>query len=84
MGRGSAVSAENPLTPEGEADEYFCPICGIGLAQSNFDTPEKDYYCPSAAREIGVTRERIRQIEAKTLSKLRHPSRARKLRDYLA
>jgi RNA polymerase primary sigma factor len=33
-------------------------------------------------REIGVTRERIRQIEAKTLSKLRHPSRARKLRDY--
>ena len=34
-------------------------------------------------REIGVTRERIRQIEAKTLSKLRHPSRAQKLRDYL-
>jgi RNA polymerase primary sigma factor len=33
-------------------------------------------------REIGVTRERIRQIEAKTLSKLRHPSRAQKLRDY--
>jgi RNA polymerase primary sigma factor len=34
-------------------------------------------------REFGITRERIRQIEAKTLSKLRHPSRARKLRDYL-
>ena len=34
-------------------------------------------------REIGVTRERIRQIEAKTLSKLRHPSRARRFRDYL-
>ncbi|MFA5889980.1 MAG: RNA polymerase sigma factor RpoD [Actinomycetota bacterium] len=34
-------------------------------------------------REFGVTRERIRQIEAKTLSKLRHPSRAQKLRDYL-
>jgi RNA polymerase primary sigma factor len=34
-------------------------------------------------REIGVTRERIRQIEAKTLSKLRHPSRARRVRDYL-
>jgi RNA polymerase primary sigma factor len=33
-------------------------------------------------REIGVTRERIRQIEAKALSKLRHPSRARGLRDY--
>ncbi len=34
-------------------------------------------------REFGVTRERIRQIEAKTLAKLRHPHRSRKLRDYL-
>ena len=32
---------------------------------------------------FGVTRERIRQIEAKALRKLRHPSRSRKLRDYL-
>jgi RNA polymerase primary sigma factor len=34
-------------------------------------------------RDFGVTRERIRQIESKTLSKLRQPSRSRKLRDYL-
>jgi RNA polymerase primary sigma factor len=34
-------------------------------------------------REFGLTRERIRQIESKTLSKLRHPSRSQKLRDYL-
>ena len=38
-------------------------------------------------QEIGdgfeVTRERIRQIEAKALRKLRHPSRSRKLRDFL-
>lgn len=33
---------------------------------------------------FGVTRERIRQIEAKALRKLRHPSRSRKLRDYMA
>jgi RNA polymerase primary sigma factor len=33
--------------------------------------------------EFGVSRERIRQIESKTLSKLRHPSRAQKLRGYL-
>jgi RNA polymerase primary sigma factor len=33
--------------------------------------------------EFNVTRERIRQIEAKALRKLRHPSRSRKLRDYL-
>ena len=34
-------------------------------------------------KEFNVTRERIRQIEAKALRKLRHPSRSRKLRDYL-
>ena len=34
-------------------------------------------------REFNVTRERIRQIEAKALRKLRHPSRSRKLKDYL-
>ena len=34
-------------------------------------------------REFGVTRERIRQIESKTLSKLRHPSRSSRLKDYL-
>ena len=33
--------------------------------------------------EFGVTRERIRQIESKTMSKLRHPSRSQMLRDYL-
>jgi RNA polymerase primary sigma factor len=34
-------------------------------------------------REFGVTRERIRQIEAKALRKLRHPTRSKKLRDYI-
>ena len=34
-------------------------------------------------KEFSVTRERIRQIEAKALRKLRHPSRSRKLKDYL-
>ena len=34
-------------------------------------------------KELNVTRERIRQIEAKALRKLRHPSRSRKLKDYL-
>ena len=35
-------------------------------------------------REFSVTRERIRQIEAKALRKLRHPTRSRKLKDFLA
>ena len=34
-------------------------------------------------KEFDVTRERIRQIEAKALRKLRHPSRSRKLKDFL-
>ena len=34
-------------------------------------------------KDFGVTRERIRQIEAKALRKLRHPSRSKKLKDYL-
>jgi RNA polymerase primary sigma factor len=34
-------------------------------------------------KEFNVTRERIRQIEAKALRKLRHPSRSRRLKDYL-
>ena len=34
-------------------------------------------------KQFGVTRERIRQIESKTLAKLRHPHRSQKLRDYL-
>ncbi|MBQ7048435.1 MAG: RNA polymerase sigma factor RpoD, partial [Clostridia bacterium] len=42
---------------------------------------------PRTLEEVGkafdITRERIRQIEAKALRKLRHPSRSKKLRDYL-
>jgi RNA polymerase primary sigma factor len=34
-------------------------------------------------KAFGVTRERIRQIEAKALRKLRHPTKSRQLRDYL-
>jgi RNA polymerase primary sigma factor len=34
-------------------------------------------------KHFGVTRERIRQIENKTMSKLKHPSRSQQLRDYL-
>ena len=43
----------------------------------------KDHTLEEVSRHFEVTRERIRQIEAKALRKLRHPSRSRHLRDYL-
>ena len=49
----------------------------FGLADGHPHTLEE------VGREFGVTRERIRQIESKTLAKLRHPTRAQMLRDYL-
>ncbi|WP_033352717.1 RNA polymerase sigma factor RpoD [Nocardiopsis xinjiangensis] len=49
----------------------------FGMVDGNPRTLEE------VGREFGVTRERIRQIEAKTLAKLRHPSRAGPLRDFL-
>ena len=49
----------------------------FGLLDGHLRTLEE------VGREFGVTRERIRQIESKTLSKLRHPSRSQQLRGYL-
>jgi RNA polymerase primary sigma factor len=42
-----------------------------------------DHTLEEVGKEFGVTRERIRQIEAKALQKLRHPQRARKLATFI-
>jgi RNA polymerase primary sigma factor len=52
-------------------------VLRFGLEDGKFRTLEE------VGREFGITRERIRQIEAKALRKLRHPSYSRKLRGYL-
>ena len=43
----------------------------------------RDHTLEEVGQHFTVTRERIRQIEAKALRKLRHPTRSRKLRDFL-
>jgi RNA polymerase primary sigma factor len=48
----------------------------FGLSDDNDET------LTAIGREIGVTRERIRQIESTALRKLRHPSRAKRLRGF--
>jgi hypothetical protein len=42
---GSIPAPEESFLAD-EADRYFCPVCGIGLAKSDFEMPLKHYYCP--------------------------------------
>ena len=61
------------LTPR----EQEVLILRFGLRDGRTRTLEE------VGKEFNVTRERIRQIEAKALRKLRHPSRSKKLKDFL-
>jgi len=67
------VEVLNTLTPR----EQRVLQLRFGLEDGRSRTLEE------VGKEFNVTRERIRQIEAKALRKLRHPSRSRKLKDYL-
>jgi hypothetical protein len=46
IGRGAATWLQELHVPDAPADQYSCPVCGIELSRSNFDTPARDYYCP--------------------------------------
>ena len=92
---GDFVADSNVVTPEGNVEsvmlrEHIDALLGdlkererqvivlrFGLEDGHPRTLEE------VGKEFNVTRERIRQIEAKALRKLRHPSRAKRLRDYL-
>ncbi len=72
---------ENPVLEmnEGQADAREERVLrmrfGIGM--------NTDHTLEEVGQQFSVTRERIRQIEAKALRKLKHPSRSRKLRSFL-
>ena len=92
---GDFVADNNVVTPEGNVEsvmlrEHIDALLGdlkererqvivlrFGLEDGRPRTLEE------VGKEFNVTRERIRQIEAKALRKLRHPSRSKKLRDFL-
>ncbi|HEY52021.1 MAG TPA: RNA polymerase sigma factor RpoD [Caldilineae bacterium] len=68
-------------------DEIFASLSPreVRILQLRFGLVDGySYTLEEVGRKFGVTRERIRQIEAQALGRLRHPSRSRKLRDYLA
>jgi RNA polymerase primary sigma factor len=67
---------ERVLTQLAEREQRIIQL-RFGLTDGHPRTLEE------VGREFGVTRERIRQIESKTLAKLRHPSRAQVLREFL-
>lgn len=79
------ITAENNILKEDLADVMACLTprerkvltLRFGLEDGRAMTLEE------VGRELGVTRERIRQIEGKALRKLRIPSRSRKLKDYI-
>jgi RNA polymerase primary sigma factor len=71
--REQLLEVMNTLTPR----EKTVLQLRFGLGDGKARTLEE------VGKEFNVTRERIRQIEAKALRKLRHPSRSKKLKDYL-
>ena len=84
--------ADSPIEAAGQQllreviDEIFQSLTPreVRILQLRFGLVDGyQYTLEEVGKKFGVTRERIRQIEAQALSRLRHPSRSRKLRDYL-
>lgn len=92
---GDFIPDEDTMSPVDVASHYLLKEQLISVLQSLTPREErvlilrfglldgKPRTLEEVGREFDVTRERIRQIEAKALRKLRHPSRSKKLRDFL-
>jgi DNA-directed RNA polymerase subunit RPC12/RpoP len=46
MERVPTKPPEDPYELAEASDEYFCPVCGIGLTRSDLEKAEDEYYCP--------------------------------------
>ena len=92
---GDLVAAPRAVVP---ADAVTRRLLGdaVLVALDDLDDREKDVVrmrfgldgtepltLEQVGKHFGVTRERVRQIEARTMSKLKHPNRSERLRDYL-
>ncbi len=71
MTGGPVASSEEPLILGGEDDEYFCPVCGIGLAKSDFDTPAKHTTAPTAALGRRLRRSGLRGVRSRLADTVR-------------
>jgi RNA polymerase primary sigma factor len=86
----NAVSPQDTMVARSLSEQTRCVLATLTpreekVLRMRFDIGEKsDHTLEEVGRDFEVTRERIRQIEAKALRKLRHPSRSKSLRDYLS
>ena len=92
---GDFVADESAVSPDSAAERERLKV-EIEMALNELKTREQQVMrlrfglddgqvrtLEEVGREFGVTRERIRQIESKTISKLKHPTRSQRLRDFL-
>lgn len=92
---GDFVADESAVSPDGAAERERLKV-EIEMALNELNEREQQVMrlrfglddgqvrtLEEVGKEFGVTRERIRQIESKTISKLKHPTRSQRLRDFL-
>jgi RNA polymerase primary sigma factor len=79
------LSLEHPVGEDEDSElGNFIENDSLTPTQIAHDNLLRDYTLEEVGQKFGLTRERIRQIEGRALRRLRHPRRARQLRDYLS